>query len=67
MKAKSDVKPGDIIHIYTMFGEPEYKDCEGIVRYIDDMNQIHGSWGGLALLFSDDWTILDDEEDDYVL
>lgn len=43
-KIKSEVEPGDIIHIYTMFGEPNYSDREGVVRYIDDMNQIHGSW-----------------------
>ena len=58
MKNKSNVKPGDVIHIYTMFGEPEYSGREGVVRYIDDMNQIHGSWGGLALLFDDDWEVI---------
>lgn len=57
MKSKSEVKPGDIIHIYHMFGESEYKDREGAVKYIDDMNQIHGTWGGLALHFDDDWEI----------
>ena len=58
MKSKSDVKPGDIIHIYHMFGESEYAGREGIVRSIDDMNQIHGTWGGLALNFDDDWEII---------
>ena len=58
IKAKSEVKPGDIIHIHTMFGEPEYKDREGVVRHIDYMHQIHGSWGGLALHFDDDWEII---------
>lgn len=57
-KPKCEVKPGDVIHIYTMFGEHEYSDREGVVRYIDDMNQIHGSWGGLALHFDDDWEII---------
>lgn len=57
-KSKADVQPGDIIHIYIMFGEPEYKNSEGIVKYIDDMNQIHGTWGGLALHFDDDWEII---------
>ena len=58
MKPKSEVQPGDILHIYIMFGESEYKDREGVVKYIDDMNQIHGTWGGLALHFDDDWEII---------
>lgn len=58
IKGKDEVKPGDIIHIYHMFGESEYKDREGVVKYIDDMDQIHGTWGGLALLFDDDWEII---------
>lgn len=57
-KRKEDVQPGDIIHIYHMFGESKYAGREGVVRYIDDMNQIHGSWGGLALQFDDDWEII---------
>lgn len=56
--SKENVKPGDVIHIYCMYGEPEYTNREGVVRSIDDMNQIHGSWGGLALQFDDDWEII---------
>lgn len=59
---KENVKPGDIIHIYHMFGEPEYAGREGVVCCIDDIGQIHGSWGGLALNFDDDWEILPNEE-----
>lgn len=55
---KEDVKVGDIIHIYIMFGESEYNGTEGVVTHIDDMNQIHGTWGGLALQFDDDWEII---------
>lgn len=57
--SKADVKVGDMIHIYHMFGEPEYRDREGVVKCIDDMNQIHGTWGGLALHFDDDWEIIE--------
>ena len=57
---KLDVKPGDMIHIYHMFGESSYSDREGVVKYIDDMDQIHGTWGGLALHFDDDWEIIND-------
>lgn len=62
MKSKGEVEIGDIIHIYHIFGEPDakdYQDVEGTVTYIDDMNQIHGTWGGIALLFNDDWEIVD--------
>jgi hypothetical protein len=62
MKNKTNVKSGDAIHIYHMFGEPEYRDREGIVKYIDDMDQIHGSWGGLALHFDDDWEIINEKD-----
>ena len=58
-KSKGDVKPGDIIHIYHMFGEPQYSNKEGMVKSIDDMDQIHGTWGGLALQFDDDWEIIE--------
>ena len=57
-KSKSEVEPGDIVHIYTMFGESEYSGREGVVKFIDDMDQIHGTWGGLALHFDDDWEII---------
>ena len=40
---------GQKICIDYMEGEPQYCGREGIVRSIDDMGQVHGSWGGLAL------------------
>ena len=45
-----NVKIGDKIRILYMDGEPQYSGKEGIVRTIDSMNQIHGSWGGCALI-----------------
>ena len=47
-------KIGDKIKIIYMSGEPQYTGKEGIVRSIDDMGQIHGSWGGLALVPGED-------------
>ena len=44
------VKVGDKIKIINMAGEPHYKDREGVVTHIDDAGQIHGSWGGCALI-----------------
>ena len=45
-----NVRIGDKIRIIAMDGEPEYKGREGIVKLIDDRNQIHGTWGGCALI-----------------
>ena len=44
------VKVGDKIHILYMDGEPHYKGREGIVRYIDSIGQIHGTWGGCGVV-----------------
>jgi hypothetical protein len=53
------VKIGDKIRIVVMQGEPQYTGKEGIVQYIDDAGQIHGSWGGCALIPDEDsWEII---------
>lgn len=44
------VKIGDKIKIISMDGEPQYTDREGIVEKIDDMGQLHGNWGGCAII-----------------
>ena len=44
-----DVQIGDKLHIIEMKGEPQYTDAEGIVKFIDSIGQIHGTWGGCAL------------------
>ena len=54
-------KVGDMIYIYNMFGEPHYSGKKGIVRSIDDMGQIHGTWGGCALVSGDDYVILKED------
>ena len=41
---------GDIIRIISMDGEPHYTGREGVVTHIDDLGQIHGTWGGCAIL-----------------
>ena len=45
-----DVKVGDHIKILNMEDEPHYKDREGVVTHIDDAGQIHGTWGGCAII-----------------
>lgn len=45
-----------------MEGEPNYTGRIGTVRNIDSIGQIHGTWGGLALNFNDDWEIIHEED-----
>ena len=33
-----------------MKDEPQYKGKEGIIEYIDSIGQLHGSWGGCAII-----------------
>ena len=49
-----EVKPGDKIRIIDMAGEPHYTGRTGEVEHIDDMGQIHGTWGGCALIPEED-------------
>ena len=58
------LKVGDKVRIIYMNGEPSYCGREGIVRSIDDMGQIHGSWGGLAIIpGEDEYEIIETEKD----
>jgi hypothetical protein len=41
---------GDTIKIIDMEGEPQYTNREGVVTHIDDAGQIHGTWGGCAII-----------------
>ena len=43
-------KVGDHILIIEMKDEPSYNGKEGEVLFIDDIGQIHGTWGGCALI-----------------
>lgn len=43
-------KVGDKIRIISMHNEPQYNDKEGIIEFIDDWGQLHGTWGGCALI-----------------
>lgn len=48
-KEETEVKVGDAVHIFEMVGEPQYTDAEGVVEFIDDIGQLHGTWGGCAI------------------
>ena len=54
----NNVHIGDRIKIINMEGEPQYKGREGVVTHIDDAGQIHGTWGGCAII---------PEVDDYMI
>ena len=53
-------KIGDRIRINHLEGEDNrYDGKEGIVTRIDDMGQLHGTWGDLAVIpDEDDYTII---------
>jgi hypothetical protein len=58
------IKVGDKIKIISMSEEPHYTGKIGIVTKIDDAKQIHGTWGGLALLEEiDKFEILESKEE----
>ena len=54
------VKVGDKLHIIKLDDpyDKSYSGKEGTVTFIDDLGQIHGSWGGLALI---------PQEDEYII
>ena len=55
-----EAKIGDKIRIIYMEGEPQYIGREGIVEYIDDAGQVHGTWGGCALIpATDTWVVIE--------
>ena len=61
-----DVKVGDKIRILYMQGEPQYAYKEGYVRLIDDAGQIHGSWGGCAIVPEfDQYEIIEQVKDSF--
>ena len=56
------VKVGDKIKITSMLDEPSYEGKTGEVIFIDDAGQIHGTWGGLAIIPEvDQFEIIKDE------
>ena len=59
----SEVKIGDKIRIIHLEGEDNsYDDKEGTVEHIDDIGQLHGSWGGLAVIPGvDEFEVITDE------
>ena len=53
------VNIGSKVRIINMVDEPQYTNKEGIVTHIDDTGQLHGTWGGCALIPEvDDFEVL---------
>ena len=50
MENNPKVNVGDVIRIIEMKGEVGYDGRFGIVTSIDGAGQLHGTWGGLAVL-----------------
>ena len=50
------VVPGTRIRILSLNDpyDKTYPGREGTVEYIDDRNQLHGTWGGLAIIPEED-------------
>ena len=46
----TDVKVGDMVEIIVMKDEPQYTGKTGVITHIDGIGQLHGTWGGLALI-----------------
>lgn len=53
-EAKPEFKVGNTIKIIKMAGEPGYTGKVGKITEIDDAGQLHGTWGGLALIPGED-------------
>lgn len=49
-----NIKVGDKIIIIAMQGEPAYTGKSGVVTRIDSLGQLHGTWGGLAVIPEED-------------
>ena len=60
-----EVNVGDKIRIGHLTGEDSnYDGREGVVEYIDSIGQLHGSWGGLAIIpETDDFVLLEKASD----
>ena len=51
---------GKTIRIDFMYGEPRYAGKTGVVTLVDDAYQLHGTWGGCAVIpGTDSYTVLE--------
>ena len=57
-------KVGQKIKIIDMDGEPLYAGREGVIQHIDSIGQLHGTWGGLAVIPGTDSYVVIEEGDE---
>ena len=50
LKKLRDEYVGKVIHIISMVDEPQYKDKSGVCKFVDDIGQLHGTWGGCTIV-----------------
>ena len=51
---------GKTVRIVSMDGEPQYAGKTGTVTFVDDAGQLHGTWGGCAIVpGTDDYQVVD--------
>lgn len=54
-RRESPYKVGQKIHIIHLKGEDtRYDGKEGTIEHIDGIGQLHGTWGGLAVIPEED-------------
>ena len=56
------MKVGDKIRIISMNGEPVYSGMTGTITSIDSMGQLHGTWGGCAVIPGEDSFVKVDDD-----
>lgn len=56
---------GKDIKIIRMIGEMQYTNRVGKVTHIDDLGQLHGTWGGCAIIPGiDEFIVLEDNDNE---
>ncbi len=56
---------GKEIMIINMKDEPQYAGKKGVVTHVDDLGQIHGTWGGCAIIPTEDLYIVFNDSKDH--
>lgn len=59
-------KIGDKIRIIDMKGENHYNGREGVIEHIDGLDQLHGTWGDLAVVPEEDLIEVINDEVQYL-
>ena len=57
---ESPYKVGQKVRIIHLEGEDtRYDGNEGVIEYVDGIGQLHGTWGGLAIIpEADEFTVI---------